>query len=65
MKARQTIEPITPRQREVLELGYYKGLTQTEIAEATGQPLGTVKTRMRLAMQKLREPLSIYRETAS
>ena len=59
------LSELPEEQREVLELGYYKGLTQTEIAEATGQPLGTVKTRMRLAMQKLREPLSIYRESAS
>jgi RNA polymerase sigma-70 factor (ECF subfamily) len=50
-------------QREALELGYFEGLSQTEIAEVTGQPLGTVKTRMRLAMQKLREPLSMYRES--
>ena len=51
-------------QREVLELGYFSGMSQTEIAEATGQPLGTVKTRMRLALQKLREPLSIHRGVA-
>jgi DNA-directed RNA polymerase specialized sigma subunit, sigma24 homolog len=51
-------------QREVLELGYFQGLSQTEIADATGQPLGTVKARIRLAMQKLREPLSMYRESA-
>ena len=44
-----------------LELGHFSGLSQSEIAEATGQPLGTVKTRMRLAMQKLREPLSMHR----
>ena len=48
-------------QREVLELGYFNGLSQTEIADVTGQPLGTVKTRMRLGMQKLREPLSMHR----
>ena len=48
-------------QREALELGYYGGLSQTEIAERTGQPLGTVKTRMRLAMQKLRGQLQILR----
>jgi RNA polymerase sigma-70 factor (ECF subfamily) len=48
-------------QRETLELGYYGGLSQTEIAERTGQPLGTVKTRMRLAMQKLRSQLQILR----
>ena len=49
-------------QRQALELGYFGGLSQTEIAEHTGQPLGTVKTRMRLAMQKLRERLSMLRE---
>jgi RNA polymerase sigma-70 factor (ECF subfamily) len=48
-------------QREALELGYFGGLSQTEIAERTGQPLGTVKTRMRLAMQKLRGQLQILR----
>lgn len=46
-------------QREALELGYFGGLSQTEIAERTGQPLGTVKTRMRLAMQKLRTQLQV------
>jgi RNA polymerase sigma-70 factor (ECF subfamily) len=49
-------------QREALELGYFGGLTQSEIAERTGQPLGTVKTRMRLAMMKLRDRLSMLRD---
>jgi RNA polymerase sigma-70 factor (ECF subfamily) len=49
-------------QREALELGYFGGLSQSEIAERTGQPLGTVKTRMRLAMQKLRGQLQLLRE---
>jgi RNA polymerase sigma-70 factor (ECF subfamily) len=48
-------------QREALELGYFGGLSQTEIAERTGQPLGTVKTRMRLALQKLRSQLEVLR----
>jgi RNA polymerase sigma-70 factor (ECF subfamily) len=51
-------------QREALELGYFSGLSQSEIAERTGQPLGTVKTRMRLAMQKLRSRLEALREDA-
>ncbi|MDQ2666914.1 MAG: sigma-70 family RNA polymerase sigma factor [Gemmatimonadota bacterium] len=51
-------------QREVLELGYFGGLSQTEIAERTGHPLGTIKTRMRLAMQKLRASLQVLREGA-
>lgn len=56
------LQELPAEQREVLELGYFSGLSQTEIADATGQPLGTVKTRMRLAMQKLREPLSMHRQ---
>jgi RNA polymerase sigma-70 factor (ECF subfamily) len=59
---RAALRELPNEQREVLELGYFSGLSQAEIAEKTGQPLGTVKTRMRLAMQKLREPLSIHRE---
>ena len=44
-------------QREALALAFFKGLTHSQIAETLNQPLGTVKTRIRLAMQKLREAL--------
>jgi RNA polymerase sigma-70 factor (ECF subfamily) len=44
-------------QREAVEMAFFGGLSHAEIAETTGQPLGTVKTRIRLAMQKLRERL--------
>lgn len=53
---------LPPEQREAIELGYFEGLSQTEIAERTGHPLGTVKTRTRLAMQKLRDRLRRSRE---
>ena len=56
------LSELPAEQREALELGYFGGLSQSEIAERTGQPLGTVKTRMRLAMLKLRDRLAPLRE---
>ena len=57
-KIRAAMEKLPVEQKSVLELSYFKGLTQTEISTKTGQPLGTVKTRMRLALKKLRTALS-------
>ena len=57
---RKALKTIPPEQKQVIELAYYKGLTQSEIAQRLEQPLGTVKTRMRLAMQKLRTALAVY-----
>src|SRR5918912_2660756 len=58
----RALTALPPEQRETIELAYFGGLSQSEIAEQTGQPLGTVKTRVRLAMEKLRESLSMLRE---
>jgi RNA polymerase sigma-70 factor (ECF subfamily) len=48
---------LPPEQREALELAHFDGLSQSEIAARTGLPLGTVKTRVRLAMAKLSDRL--------
>jgi RNA polymerase sigma-70 factor (ECF subfamily) len=59
---RTALAELPREQREALELGYFGGLSQSEIAEQTGIPLGTVKTRMRLALLKLRDRLALLRE---
>ena len=55
----RAISALPPAQRVAVELAYLRGMTQVQIAEALGEPLGTVKTRIRLAMQKLRASLEL------
>lgn len=54
---RSAMDSISAVQREAIELAYFGGLTQTEIAERTGVPLGTVKGRLRLGLQGMRAAL--------
>lgn len=54
---RKTLETLPPVQRQAIELAYYEGLTHVEISERLNVPLGTIKTRIRLAMEKLRDGL--------
>jgi RNA polymerase sigma-70 factor (ECF subfamily) len=56
-RVRDELAGLPEEQRQVLELAFFEGLTQREIAERTGIPLGTVKTRTLLAMKKLRTAL--------
>jgi RNA polymerase sigma-70 factor (ECF subfamily) len=55
---RAALDALPPEQRLVLELAYFEGLTQSEIAARLDQPLGTIKTRTRSGMMKLKEALS-------
>ncbi|MFO0774680.1 MAG: sigma-70 family RNA polymerase sigma factor [Nitrospiraceae bacterium] len=58
----RALEHLSAEQREALTLAYFGGYSQTEIAEKLRLPLGTVKTRMRLGMLKLRDLLAPYEE---
>lgn len=54
---RHAMDSLTDVQRKVLDLAYFDGLSQREIAEATGLPLGTVKSHVRMALIQLRQKL--------
>lgn len=56
---RAALGELPPEQREVIELAYFEGLSQAEIALRTAQPLGTVKSRSRMALDKLRGRLGM------
>jgi RNA polymerase sigma-70 factor (ECF subfamily) len=58
-RVKAAMEKLPPNQRTVVELAYFEGLTQSEMAERIGQPLGTVKTWIRTALISLRNELGM------
>ncbi len=59
-QVRLALDQLSEPQRQAIELAYYEGLSQSEIAARLNQPLGTIKTRVRAAMLKLRDALRPY-----
>jgi len=55
---RAAVDQLSPQQKRVIELAFFRGLTQSEIAEKLGEPLGTVKARARRGLMKLKELLA-------
>jgi RNA polymerase sigma-70 factor (ECF subfamily) len=58
-RVKSAIDKLPPNHRQVIELAYFEGLSQTEMAERIGQPLGTVKTWVRTALKNLRDELAV------
>jgi len=56
-RVKAALAKLSANQRTVIELAYFEGLSQTEMAERTGQPLGTIKTWVRTALKSLRDEL--------
>ena len=56
-RVHRALEELNPKEREVIELAYWSGLSQSEVASYLDQPLGTVKTRTRSALARLAEVL--------
>jgi RNA polymerase sigma-70 factor (ECF subfamily) len=58
-RVKAAMDKLAPNYRTVMELAYFEGLSQSEMAAKMGQPLGTIKTWVRTALQSLRDELGV------
>jgi RNA polymerase sigma-70 factor (ECF subfamily) len=63
--ARQALDLLPPEQKQVIELAYFGGLSHTEIATQVAAPVGTVKGRIRLGLDRLRLAMGVPRDALS
>src|SRR5207253_6423541 len=59
-QVRKAVAALPPNQREAIQLSYFEGLSQAEVATRMGRPLGTVKSWIRIGMQSLRSELEAF-----
>jgi RNA polymerase sigma-70 factor, ECF subfamily len=63
--ARQALNALPPEQKQVIELAYFAGLSHTEIADRIAAPIGTVKGRIRLGLDRLRVAMGVHQDALS
>jgi RNA polymerase sigma-70 factor (ECF subfamily) len=63
--ARQALNSLPPEQKQVIELAYFAGLSHTEIADRIATPIGTVKGRIRLGLDRLRVAMGVQQDALS
>jgi RNA polymerase sigma-70 factor, ECF subfamily len=63
--ARQALETLPPEQKQVIELAYFGGLSHSEIASQLAAPIGTVKGRIRLGLDRLRVLMGVHQDALS
>jgi RNA polymerase sigma-70 factor (ECF subfamily) len=63
--ARAALQALPPEQKEVIELAYFGGLSHTEIASQLAAPVGTVKGRIRLGLDRLRTAMGVQQDVLS
>ena len=65
IRRHESLNSLPPEQKQVIELAYFAGLSHTEIADHIAAPVGTVKGRIRLGLDRLRAAMGVQRDALS